>query len=340
MESVYSRVREILETARTGAYRAVNFAMVQAYWHIGREIVESEQSGRQRAEYGAALIEALAKKLTAEYGQGFNKTNLWYMKQFYLAFKNLHALRGELSWTHYRLLLKVEKDEVRQFYLTECVQGNWSTRQLERQINSFYYERLLASRDRKPVRAEIQKLEPGPTPHDVIKDPYVLEFLDIKDGRKYLETELEQGLIDKLHDFLLELGKGFSYIARQKRITIEDDHYYIDLVFYNYILKCFVIIDLKVGKLTHQDVGQMDFYVRYFEKELRQSEDNPTIGLILCAQKNEAMAKYTLLKDSKTIYASKYKLYLPTEKELKEELKREKRMIEMELKLLKSKGKK
>ncbi len=340
VESIYNRVREILETARSSAYRSVNFAMVQAYWHIGREIVEEEQRGKQRAEYGAALIEGLSKRMTAEYGQGFNKTNLWYMKQFYLAFKNLHALRGELSWTHYRLLLKVEKDESRQFYLTECVQSNWSTRQLERQINSFYYERLLSSRNKSPVRSEIKKLEPGTTPHDVIKDPYVLEFLGMKEHKKYLETELEQGLIDKLHDFLLELGKGFSFIARQKRITIEDEHYYIDLVFYNYILKCFVIIDLKVGKLTHQDIGQMDFYVRYFEKEVRQPEDNPTIGLILCAQKNEAMAKYTLLENSKTIFASKYKLYLPTEKELKEELKREKRMIEMELKLLKSKGKK
>lgn len=373
VESVYSRVMDILETARSTAYRAVNFAMVQAYWNIGRVIVEEEQRGKAKADYGEYLLKELSERLSKEFGRGFDPSNLRYMRLFYLSFNFVNALRSqssekeicdalrhisitsqkshalrdelpvvrpELSWTHYRLLLKVERPEIRKFYLDECIAANWSTRQLERQINSFYYERLLASRDKKPVRAEIQKLEPKSEPKDIIKDPYVLEFLDIKDGKKYLETELEQGLIDKLHDFLLELGKGFSFIARQKRITIEDDHYYIDLVFYNYILKCFVVIDLKVGKLTHQDIGQMDFYVRYFEKEVRQPEDNPTIGLILCAQKNEAMARYTLLKNSKTIYASKYKLYLPTEKELKEELEREKRMLEMELKLLKSKGKK
>ncbi|MBI1810477.1 MAG: DUF1016 domain-containing protein [Nitrospirae bacterium] len=189
--SIYSRVKEILETARSGAYRAVNFTMVQAYWHIGREIVEEEQRGKQRAEYGAALIEGLSKRLTAEYGQGFNKTNLWYMKQFYLAFQILHAVRGELSWTHYRLLLKVEKDESRQFYLNECVQSNWSTRQLERQINSFYYERLLSSRNKKTVKKEIRKLEPSLKPEDIIKDPYVLEFLNVKENIRFLEKNLD-----------------------------------------------------------------------------------------------------------------------------------------------------
>ena len=387
VESIYSRVREILDAARSNAYRAVNFAMVQAYWHIGRIIVEEEQSGKATAGYGEYLIKEIAERLTKEFGKGFTISNIKYFRQFYLSFSIGHAVRGqsqnsgenvnalrshslpdkihhalrhtsitsqkshslrdelpvilpELSWTHYRLLLKVERPDVRKFYLDECIAANWATRQLERQINSFYYERLLSSRNKNIVRSEIKKLEPGPSPNDIIKDPYVLEFLGMKESKKYLETDLEQGLIGKLHDFLLELGKGFSFIARQKRITVEDDHYYIDLVFYNYILKCFVVIDLKVGRLTHQDIGQMDFYVRYFEKEVRPTEDNPTIGLILCAQKNEAMAKYTLLKNSKTIFASKYKLYLPTEKELKEELKREKRMLEMELKLLKSKGKK
>lgn len=373
VESIYSRVREILEAARGSAYRAVNFAMVQAYWHIGREIVEEEQKGKARAQYGEYLLKELSERLAKEFGKGFDPSNLRYMRLFYLSFEIVNAVRSqssaieiydavrhisshaqkshalrdelpvvrpELSWTHYRLLLKVERPDVRKFYVDECITGNWSTRQLERQINSFYYERLLSSRNKNIVRSEIKKLEPGPSPNDIIKDPYVLEFLGMKESKKYLETDLEHGLIDKLHNFLLELGKGFSFIARQKRITVEDEYYYIDLVFYNYILKCFVIIDLKVGKLTHQDIGQMDFYVRYFEKEIRQPEDNPTIGLILCAQKNEAMAKYTLLKDSKTIFASKYKLYLPTEKELKEELEREKRMLEIELKLSKSKGKK
>lgn len=386
VESIYSRVREILEAARSSAYRAVNFAMVQAYWHIGREIVEEEQKGKSKAGYGEYLLKGLSIRLTKDFGKGFTETNLRYMRLFYLSFEIMNAersqslpdkihhavrdvsvstqkgdavrhasiasqksnalrdelpfVRPELSWTHYRLLLKVERPDVRKFYLDECIASNWSTRQLERQINSFYYERLLSSRNKNIVRSEIKKLEPGPSPNDIIKDPYVLEFLGMMESKKYLETDLEQGLIDKLHNFLLELGKGFSFIARQKRITVEDDHYYIDLIFYNYILKCFVIIDLKVGKLTHQDIGRMDFYVRYFEKEIRQAEDNPTIGLILCAQKNEAMAKYTLLENSKNVFASKYKLYLPTEKELKEELEREKRVIEMELKLLKSKSKK
>lgn len=366
INKTYKAVKEILEAARSTAYRAVNFAMVQAYWNIGRVIVEEEQRGKATAGYGEYLIKELAERLTKEFGKGFTISNIKYFRQFYLSFSIGHAVRGqsqssgkivnalrsqslpdkihhalrdelpfvrpELSWTHYRLLLKVERPDFRKFYLDECIASNWSTRQLERQINSFYYERLLSSRNKNIVRSEIKNLEPGPSPNDIIKDPYVLEFLGMKESKKYLETDLEQGLIDKLHNFLLELGKGFSFVARQKRITVEDDHYYIDLVFYNYILKCFVIIDLKVGKLTHQDIGQMDFYVRYFEKEIRQAEDNPTIGLILCAQKNEAMAKYTLLENSKTVFASKYKLYLPTEKELRAELQREKRQLELEMK--------
>ncbi|TAN42561.1 MAG: DUF1016 domain-containing protein [Nitrospirae bacterium] len=351
IESTYQTIKEVLEQARAQSYRAVNFAMVQAYWNIGRIVVEEELKGKSKAEYGEYLLKELALRLTSDFGKGFTETNLRYMRSFYMSFEIHHAVRDEslsvqkidavrrelplvrpeLSWTHYRLLLKVERSDVRKFYLDECITGNWSTRQLERQINSFYYERLLSSRNKGLVRAEIKKLEPGPTPQDIIKDPYVLEFLDLKENKAYLENELEQGLIDKLHDFLLELGKGFSFVARQKRITIDGDHFYIDLVFYNYILKCFVLIDLKVGKLAHQDIGQMDFYIRYFEEEMKLKGDNPTIGLILCAEKNEAMAKYTLLKSSKNLFASKYKLYLPTEKELKEELKRERHLLELEM---------
>ncbi len=360
IDSVYSRIKEILDTARSAAYRAVNFAMVQAYWHIGRVIVEDEQKGKKKADYGEYLVRELAQRLTKEFGKGFTLSNIKYFRQFYLSFSIGHAVRGqsqeliheslqktkshalrdelpivrnELSWTHYRLLLKVERPDVRQFYMDECILNNWSTRQLERQINSFYYERILSSRNKKSVRAEIKKLEPGTAPNDIIKDPYVLEFLGLKENKDYLESSLEQGLMDKLHDFLLELGKGFSFVARQKRITIDGDHFYIDLVFYNYILKCFVLIDLKAGKLTHQDIGQMDFYMRYFEQEIKQPEDNPTIGLILCTDKNETMAKYTLLKNSKNIFASKYKLYLPTEEELKQELERERKLLEIEKKL-------
>ena len=330
----YLKIKSILEEARHNAYRHVNFVMVQAYWNIGREIVEEEQKGKQRAEYGATIIEELSQKLTVEYGQGFNKTNLWYMKQFYLAFKNLHALRGELSWTHYRLLLKVEREEIRQFYLNECIQSNWSTRQLERQINSFYYERLLASKNKLPVKREAnaraKKL--AVSPEDQIKDPYVLEFLGLKEHPALKENELEHALIEKLQNFLLELGRGFSFVARQMRISTETQHFYIDLVFYNYLLKCFVIIDLKTGKLTHQDIGQMDMYVRMFEDKMKQPGDNPTIGIILCTEKDATVVKYSVLKDSRKLFASQYKLYLPSEKELKDEIEREKHILRLSLK--------
>jgi predicted nuclease of restriction endonuclease-like (RecB) superfamily len=331
IDNTYQSVKQILEEARRKSYTAVNLAMVQAYWHIGRIIVEEEQRGKAKADYGEFLLQTLSQRLTKDFGKGFDYSNVKNMRQFYLTFPISDALRSQLSWTHYRLMMRVENETIRTFYIDECIAENWSTRQLERQINSFYYERLLSSRNKGGVKAEIKKLEPETTPHDVIKDPYVLEFPGLRENRDYLERELEQGLINKLHDFLLELGKGFSFVARQKRITIDGDHFYIDLVFYNYFLKCFVLIDLKVGKLTHQDIGQMDFYVRYFEKEIKLPEDNPTVGLILCAEKNEAMAKYTLLENSKNVFASKYKLYLPTEKELKKELKREKMYLELEM---------
>jgi len=347
VDATYRSIKAILEKARKSAYRAVNFAMVQAYWNVGRVIVEDEQKGEVKAEYGKFLIKELSRKLTQDFGKGFSQQNLRNFRQFYITFPIRHAvsselkkdeneiryaLRSELSWTHYRLLMRVEKESVRIFYMEECIQNNWNTRQLERQINSFYYERLLSSKNKGLVRRETLDHGAGIQPEDMIKDPYVLEFLELRENTDYLENDLEQGLINKLHDFLLELGKGFSFVARQKRITIDGDHFYIDLVFYNYILKCFVLVDLKVGKLTHQDIGQMDFYVRYFEQEIKLPEDNPTIGLILCAEKNESMAKYTLLEDSKNIFASKYKLYLPTEEELIEELERGKRYLELEMK--------
>lgn len=280
---LYSKIRHILQAARTNAYRSVNFIMVEAYWNVGRLIVEEEQKGKGRADYGERLVEALAGRLTGEFGRGFTKTNLWYMRQFYLAFPILHALRGELSWTHYRLLLKVEKEEARKYYMDEASSGNWSTRQLERQINSFYYERILASRNKKPVIEEAQEKLAKVEPEQFIRDPYVLEFLNLKDYPGLRESQLEIAIIDNLQNFLLELGKGFSFVARQKRMRLEDEDFYVDLVFYNYILKCFVLIDLKIGKLTHQDIGQMDSYVRMFEEHCRNEQDNPTIGLILCS---------------------------------------------------------
>lgn len=363
IDKTYKNIKEILEKARVTVYRAVNFAMVQAYWHIGKVIVEGEQEGKKRAGYGEYLLQQLSQKLTSDFGRGFTITNLKYVRQFYIKFPIRHAVRDqlssapkshaagdqsqaptglcpELSWTHYRLLLKVENDEARQFYLNECMQGNWSTRQLERQINSFYYERILSSRDKKTVRKEIQKLEPSLSPEDIIKDPYVLEFLNVKGNTRFLEKDMELALIEKLQEFLLELGKGFSFVGRQQRITADGEHFYIDLVFYNYLLKCFILIDLKIGRLTHQDIGQMDFYVRYYENKIRTGTDNPTIGIILCAEKNETIVKYSVLNDSKHLFASKYKLYLPTEKELKEEIEREKKLLEMETRLRVMKGKK
>jgi predicted nuclease of restriction endonuclease-like (RecB) superfamily len=337
VENLCNTIKEVIQAARNNVYKAANFAMVSAYWHVGELIVKEEQRGERRAEYGGELIKQLSKRLTSEFGKGFTETNLKYMRQFYSTFQNSHALRGELSWTHYRLLLKVEKEEARLFYFEECIDSNWSTRTLERQINSFYFERMLMSgkEGRMSVKKEAEGKKEEMLPKHIIKDPYVLEFLDLQPNKKFYEKELEQGLIDKLQEFLLELGKGFSFVRRQYRISAEDDHFYVDLVFYNYILKCFLLVDLKAGKLNHQDIGQMDLYVRYFEDQVRQENDNPTIGLILCAEKNNTVVKYSLLHESKQIFASKYQIYLPTEEELQNELERERKELEMEKRMSK-----
>ena len=250
------------------------------------------------------------------------------MRQFYLTFPNGYALRSELSWTHYRLLMRVENDNARQFYMDEAVKSQWSTRQLERQINTFFYERLLSSKNKENVAQEIQTLEPGKTPEDIIRDPYVLEFLGLSPNDDFYESDLEQALITHLQKFLLELGRGFSFVARQKRITFDGRHFRIDLVFYNYILKCFVLIDLKIGDLTHQDLGQMQMYVHYYERELMNEGDNPPIGIVLCADKSDAVVRYTLPEGETQVFASKYKLYLPTEEELLKELKKEYQAME------------
>jgi len=335
IERIYQRICAIIENARNKVYRAANFEMVQAYWEIGREIVEEEQQGKERAEYGKALLEGLAERLAERYGKSFSNRNLRYMRQFYRVFPKWNAVRSELTWTHYRLLLKVEKETAREYYLKEAIEGNWSTRTLERQINSLYYERtLMSGKEHRPaVKEEAESKKEIMLPEHIIKDPYVLEFLELKANQAFYEKKLEQALIDKLQEFLLELGKGFSFVKRQYRISAEDEHFYVDLVFYNYILKCFLLIDLKTGKLTHQDIGQMDMYVRYFEDKVRQEDDNPSIGLILCLEKNKALVKYSLLNSSKQIFASKYKLYLPTEEELRKEIEREREIVEVEKRL-------
>lgn len=322
---LYKDIKGILEEARQSAYRAVNFAMVVAYWEIGKRIVEHEQGGKGKAVYGTGLLKELSEKLTADFGKGFDASNLRYMRLFYQAFPIRDALRHELGWTHYRLLLKVENEAARKYYQEEAIAQNWSTRALERQITSLYYERIVSSKKKKEVTEEAkEKTEAlAASPDDFIKDPYVLEFLSLPSGTGFLEKDLEAAIIQKLQHFLLELGKGFSFVAQQKRISAGDEHFYVDLVFYNYILKCFVLIDLKLGKLTHQDIGQMDLYVRWYEENIKTGTDNPTIGIILCSEKNETVVKYSVLKGSKQLFASKYKLYLPTEKELKKEIEQE-----------------
>ena len=326
-QNFYNEIRNILLTARNKVYHTANFAMVEAYWNIGKSIIE-EQGGNEKAEYGSGLLKELSKQMTHDFGKGFTVTNLKYMRQFYLTFPNGHALRDELSWTHYRLLMKVENDNAREFYMQEAVKSGWSTRQLERQINTFFYERLLSSKNKEKVVAEIQSLETAKTPEDIIRDPYVLEFLGLNLNDDFYESNLEQALITHLQKFLLELGRGFSFVARQKRITFDGRHFWIDLVFYNYILKCFVLIDLKVGDLTHQDLGQMQMYVNYYERELMNEGDNPPIGIVLCADKSESVVRFTLPENETQIFASKYKLYLPSEEELLQELRREYQALE------------
>lgn len=332
-EQTYERIKAILDEARARAYRAINTAMVAAYWEIGRVIIEVEQQGQQRAEYGRRLLVELPKRLSAEFGRGFDRSTLQHMRAFYLAYPICDALRPELSWTHYRLLLRVGRSDARAFYETEAVNARWSTRELERQIHSLLFERLALSRDQEGVLALAEKGHEIQQPSDLIKDPYVLEFTGLPQSERYLESDLEQALIDKLREFLLELGKGFAFMARQQRITLDGQHYWIDLVFYNRLTRSFVLIDLKVGALTHQDLGQMLMYVNYYQREITAPDENPPIGIVLCADKNEAVVRYTLPEDNQQIFASRYKLYLPTESELADELQRERQAIELDRRL-------
>ena len=325
---LYAQVRQVLLSARSKVYSVVNESMVQVYYEVGRIIVEDEQAGASRAKYGKGVLDEASSRLTSEFGSGFTVRNLRNMRQFFLLFSKRHPLRAELSWTHYRHLLRVEDEGARVWYMNEAANENWSTRQLERQIGTLYYERILASKDQSLVRQEAEEKLATVEPEQFIKDPYVLEFLDLKDYPGLRESEIETALIDNLQMFLLELGKGFSFVSRQKRMRFDDQDFYIDLVFYNFILKRFVLVDLKLGTLTHQDIGQMDGYVRIYEEHCRQRNDNPTIGLILCSKKNEAVAKYSVLKNSEQLFASKYKLYLPDEDELKREIEKERKIIE------------
>lgn len=319
----FERIRSILQQARSQALVAVNAAMVRAYWEVGREIVEEEQRGQERADYGQRLIEEVATRLTAEFGKGFTARNLWFMRDFYRAFPNVNALRSELSWTHYRLLSRIENPEVRAFYEVEAVKSRWSTRELERQITSLLYERLALSRDKEGVKALAEQGADAFAPGDLIRDPYVLEFTGLPQRGTWHESDLEQALIERLQQFLLELGRDFFFVARQKRLTIEGDHFYVDLVFYHRTLRCFVLLDLKVGKLTQGDVGQMLLYTGYYEREEMRDGENPPIGLILCTDKNEAVVRYTLSGSTQQVFASRYLMHLPSEEALRHELEKE-----------------
>jgi len=321
-KETYTKVRNSVITAQSRIYSAVNTAMVQAYWEIGEQIYLA-CGENDRAEYGAGLLKYLSEQLTAEFGKGFTIANLKNMRQFYRAYPNRYTLCSELSWSHYRVLMRISDEKRREWYTDECAKSGWSVRQLERQINTMFYERLLSSKDKESVAAEIQTTEPKPEYEKIIRDPYVLEFLDLPANPHFYEKDLEQALIDHLQNFLLELGRGFSFVARQKMISFDGRQFYIDLVFYNYILKCFVLIDLKLGDLTHQDLGQMQMYVNYYTRELMNEGDNPPIGIVLCADKSDAIVKYTLPEDNKQIFASRYMTCIPSEEEFKRELRLE-----------------
>jgi predicted nuclease of restriction endonuclease-like (RecB) superfamily len=316
-------LRDLIQNARQRALRAVDAVQVQTCWEIGRHIVEFEQGGSARAEYGTGLLQTLASSL-AEFGRGFDVSNLRHMRVFYQAFPIRDALRPELSWTHYRTLLRVESDSARQWYMNEAAGQGWTTRSLERQISTLYYERLLATSDRPAVENEAKgNLAPSQTPRDFVRDPVMLEFLGLPGVGRLLEADLERALLDNLQAFLLELGRGFAFVARQYRISSESKDFYIDLVFYNYLLKCFVLFDLKSGELAHQDIGQMDMYVRMMDDLKRAPDDNPTVGIILCTDKDASVVRYSVLHENEQLFASRYKLVLPSEEELRAELDRE-----------------
>ena len=320
--SLLNDARRIIESSSANAVRSIDFCRVQMYWNLGKRIFEEEQNGKERAEYGAYIIKNLSEKLEKEFGSGFGKRQLEQSRQFYRTYPIANALRSQLNWTQYRLLIQIPNPEKREYYELEAVNNGWTGRELERQINSLLYERLLKSNNKENVLAVAKKERIPESPLEIIKDPMILEFLGLEKKPEYYEKDFESALIEHLQQFLLELGNGFSFVARQKRLLIEDDEYFADLVFYNRLLKCFVVIELKTHKITHEDLGQLQMYVNYFDRNEKLPEENNTIGILLCTAKNDEMVKMTLPEQNKTILASKYELYLPSEEKLKEELKK------------------
>lgn len=319
-EQFYTEIRQIIETARTNAIRSVDFSRVQMYWLLGKRIFEEEQQGKDRADYGAYLIRNLAEELTPLYGSGFSVRQLEQSRRFYRMYPIANALRSQLNWTQYRLLIQIEDPCKREYYELESVNNAWTARETERQINAMLYERLLLSNDKESVLAVARKERIPEAPTEIIKDPMVLEFLGLHRETSYYEKDLEGAILTHLTDFLLEMGKGFSFVARQKRLLLEDDEFFADLVLYNRLLRCFVVIELKTGTLTHQDLGQLQMYVNYYDRMEKLPEENPTIGILLCSAKNNTVVKMTLPEDNQTILTSEYRLYLPTTQQLIEQV--------------------
>lgn len=316
MKELVSEIRTIIESARTNAMRSVDFCRVQMYWQIGRRIVEEEQGGQARAEYGKGLIKNLAKEIEPVYGSGFGQRQLEYSRRFYLEFPIAHTLCAQFNWSQYKALIDIPDKDKRKYYELEAINNCWTARQMKRQINSMLYERLLLSNDKEAVLAMARKERMPEKPQEIVKDPMVLEFLGLEKRTHYYESDLETELINHLQDFILELGNGFTFVARQKRILLEDDEFFIDLVFYNRLARRFVIFELKTGEVTHQDLGQLQMYVNYYDRTEKLPEENPTIGILLCTAKNDTLVRMTLPADNNTIVASKYQLYLPTEQQL------------------------
>ena len=318
-----SEIKGIIQQARTNAVRSVDFCRVQMYWTLGKRIFEEEQDGKERADYGAYLLKNLSKELVPEFGSGFSYRQLAFCRQFYKTYPIVNALRSQFNWTQYRLLIQIDNPDKREYYELEAMNNCWTARELERQINSGLYERLLLSNDKEAVLAVARRERIPETPLEIIKDPMVLEFLGLKKEAAYYEKDLEQALITHLQDFLLELGNGFSFVARQKRLLLEDDEFFADLIFYNRLLRCFVVIELKTRKITHEDIGQLQMYVNYYDREEKLPEENPTIGILLCADKNNMVVRYSLPENNTTILSSKSQIYLPSEEQLVKTLKQE-----------------
>lgn len=328
LNTLFSEIKNLVIASRNKVYQTVNTEMLCLYWNIGKRIMEI-QEGKTRANYGEEILEQLSERLTKEFGKGFSIINLRRMRKFYCLFPIRSTVLNELSWSHYLELIKIDEELKRNFYLKECINAKWSVRELQRQVGSLLYERLLLSGNKEKKLSLSKSGHEMKTSKDLVKDPFVLEFLDIKENTEYLESDFEKNILLHLKEFLLELGKGFSFVGNQVRLTLEEDHFYPDLVFYNRLLKCFVIIDLKIGKVTSGDIGQMQMYVNYYDREIKTEEENPTIGILLSTTKNETLVRYTLPKDNKTIFSSTYKLHMPTEEELIKAVEEEKQNLEL-----------